>query len=330
MDKFDRIYALHGLLENHRHPVALSTIQQELECSPATAKRIIQHMRLYLDAPIEYDRERNGYYYDNQAGAHPFQLPGIWFNTSELQALLTAQSLLENVDPGLYSDQLKPLHNKIQTILENAGHKDKESHRRIRILSLAKRQFDNHIFRQVATAVLECKQLQISYDGRGSGEHSQRAISPQRLVHYRDNWYLDAWCHLRKGYRSFAVERIKQAKRINKKAKAISEAELNEYFTSAFGIFSGAANKTAVLRFTPQRARWVAEEQWHPQQTSRWCDDGQYELCIPYGNSTELIMDILKYGTDVEVIKPASLRRSVAQRIRCMADLYDERYATPT
>ena len=329
MDKFDRIYALHGLLANSRRPVPITTIMQQLECSKATAKRIIENMRLYLSAPLEYDRARNGYYYNNQNSEHPFQLPGIWFNTSELHSLLTAQALLERVDPGLYSSQLRPLHGKIRDILRKAGHKDTESYRRIRILSLAKRKFDNHVFRQIATAVLERKQLHVIYNGRGDGKASKRIISPQRCVHYRDNWYLDAWCHSRDDFRTFAVERIEQARVLNQAAKHISEKELDSHFASAYGIFSGKATQTAVLRFSPQRARWVAEEEWHPQQQGHWREDGYYELHIPYGNPTELIMDILKHGADVEVIKPASLRRTVRQRIYNMAYLYDDRYEPP-
>ena len=109
---------------------------------------------------------------------------------------------------------------------------------------------------------------------------------------------------------------------LDKPAKAISEQTLDDYFTGAFGIFSGKATETAVLHFTKERARWVAEEEWHPAQQTRWLDDGRYELSIPYGNPTELIMDILKYGTDVEVIAPAELRSVVKQRIVEMAALY--------
>ena len=64
MDKFDRIYALHSVLSTARIPVAKSLLEEKLECSHATIERIIKVMRLYLDAPIEYDRSANGYHYD--------------------------------------------------------------------------------------------------------------------------------------------------------------------------------------------------------------------------------------------------------------------------
>jgi len=306
----------------------MAKIMDELECSNATAKRIIEHLRLYLAAPLSYHREQNGYYYDT-INERPFELPGIWFNTSELHALLTAQVLLERVDPGLYSEQLRPLRHKIKAILGNDANSDNESRRRIRILSLAKRKFDNHIFQHVATAVIQRKQLHIHYRGRQNNSASERDISPQRLVHYRDNWYLDAWCHNRNDFRTFALERIEQAKLLDKKAKAITEKILDEYFTRAFGIFSGTARHTAILHFCAERARWVAEEEWHPEQQACYLENGDYELRLPYGNPTELIMDILKYGSDVEVMAPASLRNAVKQKIYAMAQLYQQSLDEP-
>ncbi|MDT8429578.1 MAG: WYL domain-containing protein [Pseudomonadales bacterium] len=48
----------------------------------------------------------------------------------------------------------------------------------------------------------------IKYSSRSKEELSERWVSPQRLVYYRDNWYLDAWCHLREGLRMFSIDRL--------------------------------------------------------------------------------------------------------------------------
>src|SRR4030067_2182248 len=71
----------------------------------------------------------------------------------------------------------------------------------------------------VACALLQRNSLHISYHGRGNDETSSREISPQRLIHYRDNWYLDAWCHSRNALRSFAVERITAAKALPQRCR---------------------------------------------------------------------------------------------------------------
>jgi len=134
-------------------------------------------------------------------------------------------------------------------------------------------------------------------------------------VHYRDNWYVDAWCHLQQALRTFALDRIRRAQVLKEAAKAVPEARLERYFASSYGIFGGEPRHEAVLVFTAERARWVAEEQWHPAQQGRFLEDGRYELRIPYGDPRELVMDILKYGPDVEVMAPAALRRLVAERL---------------
>ena len=102
---------------------------------------------------------------------------------------------------------------------------------------------------------------------------------------------------------------------LTKIAKNVRDATLNRVLASAYGIFAGEPVATAVLRFTAYRARWVADETWHPAQQSRWLDDGCYELRLPYSRETELIMDILKHGSEVEVIAPVELREAVKQQL---------------
>jgi proteasome accessory factor C len=80
---------------------------------------------------------------------------------------------------------------------------------------------------------------------------------------------------------------------------------------------------TAVLRFTAERARWVANEEWHPEQRGEFLPDGRYQLSLPYADPRELIMDILKYGPDVEVVAPDSLRAAVAERLSTES-MYDK------
>ncbi len=323
MDRFDRIYLLDGLLRNARYPIAGVELQRRLECSRATLCRIIEDMRDFLGAPIHYDRRYNGYQYAGEEGG-TYELPGLWFNASELHALLTIQRLLEEMQPGLLDQHLAPLKTRIEKILDRQGLGAGETVRRIRILAMAARTVAGEHFQRVAGAVLQRKCLLVRYHGRERDAVTERKLSPQRLVHYRDNWYLDAWCHMRSALRSFALERIRDSKVLPETARDIPDAELDAYFGSAYGIFAGQPTQTAVLRFTPERARWIADERWHPQQQGRMLDDGRYELRIPYGDARELIMDILRHGSDVEVVAPEELRREVAERLRAALRIYED------
>jgi len=320
MDRFDRIFQLNNILQNSRRPVSHKRLEAQLECSRATVTRTIEDLRDRLNAPLEYDRQANGYFYNHQMG-QMFELPGLWFNASEINALLSVQQLLANLQPGLLDNYLDPLRQRIDSILQHEHASSDNIINRIRILRMAARPAGEY-FQIVTDALAQRRQLSIEYYGRANNRVTQRKISPQRLINYRDNWYLDAWCHLRGALRSFALDAIQSAQLIATHAKEISDTQLDEYYTTAYGIFSGEADKQAVLHFTSECARWVSNEQWHPNQQSRYLEDGSYELCIPYCNARELVMDILKYGADIKVIAPSELRQQIADHLQAAASLY--------
>jgi len=319
MNKLDRIYQLHQLLVSHRYPVTVSTLCERMECSHATLKRLIGYMRDMLDAPI-VNKRGVGYFYDPNIS---FELPGLWFNAQELHALLSMEKLLDHLEPGVFTEAISPIQQRLKHLLKRAGHGGEKEMGRIRILSMLPRSRKLPFFSRVATAVLERRRLSFSYTGRGNDELNTREVSPQRLTHYRENWYLDAWCHLRGGLRTFSLERMGDVRLLESVAEDIDEAELHENLRSAYGIFSGVADKEAVLRFTGKRARWIADEIWHSDQQSRWLENGSYELRIPYADDTELVLDICRYGPDVEVIEPQALRQAVTERLRQASAQYD-------
>ena len=313
LDRTERFYKMIRLLETRR-TVSRRTFLEELEVSPATFKRDLKYLCDRLNAPIVWDRRLNAYRLDTTNPKAPkFALPGLWFNASEAHALLAIQSLLNNLQPGLLTPHIAPLQARIEALLGKGDHAATEVHKRIRLLRQASRTVVPQHFETVSHAVLTRRRLNILHYNRTRNEAIEREISPQRLVHYRDNWYLDAWCHLREGVRCFALESIRRATLLDAPARNISEALLNEELGSSYGLFTGKADKIAKLRFTPERARWVAGETWHPQQKTTFDAEGYYLLEVPYREDQELVMDILKHGPDVEVLSPKALREKVAQ-----------------
>lgn len=321
MDRTERFYRIQQLLHLHRS-VPVERFLRELEISLATFKRDLEYMRSRLNIPILWDREIGGYRFEQDAGVQ--ELPGLWFSDPEIYALLTMQQLLENLEPGLLGPHIAPLLERLKAAIGSADHSTEEVQKRIRILHLAKRAMPLKHFQMAARALLERKRLRITYYTRARDEETQRDISPQRLIHYRENWYLDAWCHLRQDIRSFAVDAIREAAMLEEKAREIRQTELDEVLASGYGIFSGRDVDWARLRFTPERARWVGTEQWHPQQRSRVEADGSYLLELPYSDSRELVMDILRHGPEVEVLAPQDLRDAVREALGAALKLYPE------
>lgn len=322
MQRYDRIYAIHKIFINRRTPISRRDLQERLECSRATVGRTIEELRNYLGAPVRYDRGRNGYYYDDKEN-ESYELPGLWFNASEIHALLTIYHLLSGVQPGLLEPHIAPLLNRLDTILSNKEATSREISKRIRILQMAPRALKIESFRKVADATIGRKRIKMLYHGRERDSNTERWVSPQRLVYYRDNWYLDAWCHLRKGLRSFSIDRL-HVIREGGSSKDIADEKLNAHYSDAYGIFAGRAKHKAVIRFSSSAARWVADEHWHTQQETRLLKDGGWEVTVPYSDPRELIMDILKYGADAKVIKPKILRETIKQKLKAATDQYEQ------
>ena len=319
MGQTERLYRIEALLRARR-TVSSRTLRAELEVSRATLHRDLDVLRARLRAPIVYDRSQRGYRLDG-SGEPRHELPGLWFSSREVHALLTFHHFLENVEPGLLAPHIAPLKERIEALLTSRDRTPVEVGRRIRVLPQATRHTEPACFQSVAHALLERKRLQFIYHGRGRNEVGERAVSPQRLVHYRDNWYLDAWDHGKRALRTFAVDRVREPRLLDRTAKDIPEERLNRHFASSYGIFAGRPKHKALLRFSPERARWVADEHWHPDQRGRF-ENGYYLLEIPYSDDRELVLDILKHGAGVEVLRPKSLRRKVLDELLRAASQY--------
>ncbi len=326
MDRYERILTLHRLLKSAHYPVALSRLMAELECSRATLYRDVAFLRDALGAPIESaGGEQAAFRYALGEGAR-FELPGLWLTSDELAALLALNELISRSGPGVLAGALAPFKARIEGLLSDHGSGKALPIERIRVIPWGERKLDQQVFRIVAGAVLERRQLRFHYRARTTNADSRRTVSPQRLTHYRDNWYLDVWDHDREALRSFAVDRMSDAHALEAAAIDVGESDLNELLASSYGIFAGKPKAWATIRFSSHAARWVADEHWHSQQKGEWLADGRYELKLPYSNSKELLMDVLKYGPDAEVVAPLPLR----EEMKILLQLALSGYARPS
>jgi len=319
VSRFDRIYRIHELLRNARRPVPMQRFMGALEASRNTITRDFEFLRDSLGAPLEYCREQNGHRYNPNAPV--FELPGFWMNPGELYALLACEQLLENVQPGLICHRLAPLRERIRQLLGESGHDAETVSERVQVQPIQVRTARHKTFDPIAEATLAGKQIQFDYSSRSSRVGGSRTVHPQKLLHYRSNWFLLAHCHSANDLRLFSLDRISQPELLAVPAQRLTTESLDAYTSSSFGIFGGQPKATAHLRFSEHAAQWVAEEQWHKDQRGEWLDDG-YHLYVPYSDERELVMDVLRYGAEVEVIGPEELRGEVMERVRKMVGIY--------
>jgi predicted DNA-binding transcriptional regulator YafY len=325
VDRTERFYKIEMLIRN-RGCVPFAHLMSELEVSRATLKRDLEYLRERLDAPIVYDRYANGYKFDKQPGAGrggQHELPGVWFSEREIHALLTMHQLIRELDAGgMLARHLQPLQGKLHGMLGTSEREAQELMKRVRIISAARRPVEARFFELAGSALLQRKRIEMTYYTRGRKAESRRVVSPQRLVHYRNTWYLDAWCHESDGLRRFALDAIRGGALLEQKAKEVPIKAVEAELDGGYGIFAGAKVQWATLHFTPEAAQGVAHEQWHPEQQAELDDDGSLTLRVPYADATELAMDVLRHGEQVRVVGPEALAQLVAKRLRVAAGQY--------
>ena len=352
MDRTERFYKIELLLRG-LGCVSFAALREELDVSPATLKRDLQYLRDRMSAPIVYDAFDNGYRFSAaSAGAAKdaqHELPGLWFSESEIHAMLTMHQLLAGLDDdGVLARHLHPLMAKLQGMLGTDEAAARELMRRVKVIGTARRRVPSRHFELLGAALLQRKRLWLRYFKRADRSVSEREVSPQRLVNYRNTWYLDAWCHASDGLRRFALDAIRDARVLDAKAKNVAVRELEAALDAGYGIYGGRGTKVkwATLVFDAAAAQWVANEEWHPQQKGRWLDaqpgarpgtkpsannpaggttgegEGRYELQVPYSDPTELMMDILRHGDSVVVTGDKALASAVAAKLRSAAARY--------
>jgi predicted DNA-binding transcriptional regulator YafY len=242
---------------------------------------------------------------------------------SETAALLEALVILEQIPPGIVRNASVEARSGMQRLSRHHLW-DGGLATRIEIRLPHQRKVVPKVFATVVDALRDERRIECTYHNRYREAVRNRMISPIRLVHYRSNWYLAGWCHADDAVRVFSLDRFSAVQKLSAPAHRPPPRVVERELDSGYGIFTGEARRRAILRFGPETARWIAEEQWHRDATCERCPDGGVRLSVPYSAETELVMEVLRYGADCEVESPDSLRRSVARAHRDAASRYGD------
>jgi len=328
MSQSTRLRDIIAILEARRHPVPVQVFLDELGMSLSAFKRDMAVLRDQMQAPIVWKRgdaqTPRGYVLEDMGwSSGKLGLPQAWFTSTEIYALLMIDELASHIGPGLLTEHLQPLITRITVALSAADDSPEDIRSRVRVLASANKRRHAPQFEAVAQATVKQQKLNILYFTRSRNEHSERLVSPQRLVHYKENWYLVAWCHKADGLRLFALDVIEAAYLTKDPAISIDVKKIDDLIGGNFGIYAGGNRQWAKLKFTPVQARWVESEVWHPEQKTSALEDGSYLMEIPYSDPKELMLEILKFGPDVEVLAPPDLRNAVRDRLKQAATQYD-------
>ena len=297
-------------IRHRRYPNARN-LAEHFEMVPKSAQRSIDFFRDRLLAPLVYDQSRKGYFYTDPA----FQLPVIKITEGELLALLISRKLISEASAGSLADELGSVSKRLGTILAASlpGRVHPELAFSFRWKGISPT--DPLTFKIVTSALLQGRLLTFCYYSPTASSCTMRTVEPHHLVNYMGNWHLIAFCRLRSDWRDFVLGRMTLCSVENEVYRLRSRNEWQPYLSDTFGIFQNRQCFDVVLRFTPERARWVKGELWHEGETEEVQEDGSLVKRIPVSHEQEIMMEILRHGSQVEVLEPTALRERVVNEI---------------
>lgn len=269
-----------------------------------TIQRDIRFLCEKLDAPIEYDEHRHGYFLTNPAWVYPTDNLGA----DELFSSLLAHALAR----PLFSGELLRALGEADSIQLATGDPDEMDPELFSSLVLAtgnKPGISAEIFDTVIEAWRDARQLRLCYAAAArDGEVIERTVDVHALFLWDGAWYARVYCHLRRGIRNLALHRMRDPlvlrSRFHRDPAIIKSL-------SSVNTFGYEVVKNVRVRCSPEKARVIGERQWFSGQRITCLADGGLELFFSEAPRPTLLYWILSYAGHLTLLAPPEMRAAV-------------------
>jgi predicted DNA-binding transcriptional regulator YafY len=316
---YERFLWFHTRVKDKKYPNT-KTLAERFEITRKTAQRDVEFMKDRLKAPLYYVAENRGYVYENDA----YELPALWLREEEITSLLISYRLVSAIPDSALKSSLKAFLDQIFSKLSPPKSVSiRELSDKVSVKNIAYSRTSERVFQIILGSLLNSKPATIEYLSPHTGELTRRDILPLHLLQYMGTWHIIAHCSLKNGLRDFVLSRIKSIIPSPQSITTVPPVEsIKEYIRTNFGIMSSAESIEVCLCFSPEITPWVSEQVWHPAQKMQQGADGALRLTFPVADFREIKREILKYGAQVEVIAPETLREEVKKEIEKMKIIY--------
>lgn len=314
---YERFVWFDDKVRSKKYPNA-TKLSKHFEVSVKTAQRDIEFMRDRLNCPLFYDKNQKGYYYEDET----FSLPLIHLSSAELSALLISRKILQGISGEYISKELSLAIGKITSILKKHVAETDVIDDAFSLQLTAYSPVQEDVFKRVLEGCLKRQSLSFTYLSPRNDMQNTRTVDPYHLFNYMGTWYLISYCHLRKDLRSFNLCRISDIQLLYDTFAVRRGFDVKAYFNSAFGLYKGDKTTQVTLRFSSEKSKWIKDQIWHKDQKEKILKDGSLELTFPVASFAEIMMEILKHGSGVEVVKPESLREMIKAEADKIAKIY--------
>jgi predicted DNA-binding transcriptional regulator YafY len=303
-----RMLQIHHAIQSGTYPTA-SRLAVDLEVSPKSIYRDLEFMRDRLDLPLKYNAKRCGYEYTAEVSA----FPTLQISEGELISLVVAEKALEQYRGTSFEKPLVSAFKKIAASLpETISVNLADWGQTISFRTSAEPILDLGVFDSLAKATARRQQLNLLYRKPGQQEAELRKVDPYHLANINGEWFLFAYCHMRKDIRTFVPARIQRITPTGESFARPHGFSLQRRLRDSFGVHSAQGEFQIRIRFHEIVADYIREKKWHPSQLLRELPDGGLELSLKLSSLVEIQRWVLGWGGYAVVIEPPDLAAAVA------------------
>lgn len=301
-------------------------IAKYFEVSSKSIQRDIDYMRDLLHAPIEYDRKKRGYFYEEEGWSY---LAATTLELREAEALIATTKVLQQYQGTPYYNEVSRALDKVRQYLpENSA-----ANQLLSVYSIEQpthQAVDSRMFASVEDAIRRRLKITMtyraSYRAASSEAVTERTLHPY-MFHYsqsRDTWYLIGYCELRKDIRTFALNRIRTLSVTEHPFTVPESFSIDEYLEKTFDLIHATEPIDVSIRFTPFQAQWIRERSWHPSQELLELDDGSLILKMKVGALDAVKRWLMGFGEEAEALEPQELREMLQDELGRARDMYED------
>ena len=317
--------------ENHTKPLRLFKIEQaiqdmsypsveklmsKLEVSRRTILRDIDELKIYYNAPIEYDRMKKGYYYSDNT----YFVKNMMIAESEVLAVTGILPLMERYNNTPLQKTIEKVYDTLSAMLPNQVEVQSSFANDVEFISDPIPVIAEEVFNDVFKATKLHKIMKFDYRSISATEYKPHELHPYKIYNQKGDWYILGYSPKHEKFATFTLARMKNI-------VLGDDFELDPDYTNKvhidpnFGIWNNdTPPKKIELLFDKSINTYILERTWHKNQECRQNEDGSVYLCFESNQMQETLFWALRFGAAVTVLNPPELKEMYSAEVRKMAE----------
>jgi len=317
----ERILHIDRLLREDTYP-SRKQIANAFEVSVKTVERDLEYMRDRLGAPLEYDREQRGYYYEEPG----FYLPALFMGEGDALALFLSHQVGSAWRGTPLAETAQNAWAQLSRLLPHEVTIPPAVFSEYVILIDRSVAYTADHWLTLLRNAQARRKVKVDYKTPGHSTSVERTLHPYRLIHHKGAWYTLAFDEFRQGVRVYALSRVQSVTETMVPFEIPDDFQTDNHIDPNFGVFTEGEWFTARLR----AASWIADILCEHLEAGSFertdTDDGTVEITWRTNQHEELKHWVLQWGEHVEVVEPESLRENIRRVGQYFLETYSCRY----